>query len=82
MAPGELDADLSARLEGVLPSSKLDALQDFETEDLDAVSDALNAFERAVSAQRHAVFEVIDRRQEELVRRYATGEATVDSLLP
>ncbi len=82
MAPGELDPDLSARLEAVLPSGKLDALQDFNTEDLAAVSNALNDFERAVSAQRHAVFDVIDRLQEELVRRYRTGEATVDSLLP
>jgi hypothetical protein len=82
MAPGELDSDLSARLEEVLPSARLDALQELSAEDLTAVSDALDAFERSVSAQRHAVFDVIDRLQEELVRRYRTGEATVDSLLP
>ena len=46
MAPGELDPDLSARLEAVLPSDKLDALQDFNSEDLAAVSEALNNFER------------------------------------
>jgi hypothetical protein len=82
MAPGELDRDLSARLEAVLASDKLDDLQDFDAEDLAAVSDAFYDFERAVSTLRHQVFDVIDRLQEELVRRYRTGEATVDSLLP
>jgi hypothetical protein len=82
MAPGQLDPDLSARLEAVLPSVKLDTLQDFSGEDLAAVSGELDAFERSVSSQRHAVFDVIDHLQEELVRRYRSGEATVDSLLP
>jgi hypothetical protein len=82
MAPGQLDPNLSARLEAVLPSVKLDRLQDFSEKDLAETSDALGAFERSVSAQRQAVFDVIDHLQEELVRRYRSGEATVDSLLP
>ena len=37
--------------------------------------------ERHVSGQRRALHERIDALQEELVRRYKTGEASVDSLL-
>jgi hypothetical protein len=82
IAPDEVDPRLSAKLEAALPSARLDAIFDFSAADLAAVSDALGAFEQSVSAQRHAVLEVIDHLQEELVRRYRTGEATVDSLLP
>ena len=32
--------------------------------------------------ERRAVLDVLDRLQDEIVRRYRTGEATVDSLLP
>jgi hypothetical protein len=82
LAPGELDPRLAARLEAVLPSAQLGNLQDFDADGLAAVSDALDALERFLSTQRQAVFEVIDHLQEELVRRYRSGEATVDSLLP
>jgi len=82
ITPGEVDPRLAAELEAALPSARLDAIFDFDGADLAAVSDALGAFERSVSAQRHAVLDVIDHLQEELVRRYRSGEATVDSLLP
>jgi hypothetical protein len=82
MGPGELDPELSARLEAALPSAKLDALDEFDDAALNAVSVGLNEVERSVSSQRRAVFDVIDRLQKELVRRYRSGEATVDSLLP
>jgi hypothetical protein len=82
MAPGELDAGFAARLDEVLPSTKLDALQEFDDAGLRSVSQALAELERDVSSQRRSVFDVIDRLQEELVRRYRSGEASVDSLLP
>jgi hypothetical protein len=82
MAPGELDAGLAARLDKALPSARLDALEDFDEAGLRSASEALEDLERDVSSQRRAVFDVIDRLQEELVRRYRSGEASVDSLLP
>jgi hypothetical protein len=82
MGPGELAPELTARLEAVLPGSKLDALEEFDDAALDAASTALEDLERSLSTQRRSVFDVLDRLQEELVRRYRTGEATVDSLLP
>jgi hypothetical protein len=82
MVPGQLDAGLAGRLDEVLPLAKLDALEEFAEASLRAVSEALEDLERAVSSQRRSVFDVIDRLQEELVRRYRSGEASVDSLLP
>jgi hypothetical protein len=82
IAPGQVDPRLSAQLEAALPSARLDAVLALNAADLATISDALGAFERSVSAQRDDVFGVIDHLQEELVRRYRSGEATVDSLLP
>jgi hypothetical protein len=82
MAPGEIDHDLELKLESILPASRLSHLTDMSDGELSQCSKALGDFERSVSAQRRAVFDVIDRLQEEIVRRYRTGEATVDSLLP
>jgi RsiG-like len=82
MAPGEIDHDLEVKLESILPASRLSHLTEMTDEELGECSGALGDFERSVSAQRRAVFDVVDRLQEEIVRRYRTGEATVDSLLP
>jgi hypothetical protein len=82
MGPGELDAELSAAVEAVLPASRLASLVEFDDADLVEAATGLRELEHSLSAQRRAVFDVIDRLQEELVRRYQTGEATVDSLLP
>lgn len=82
ISPGQVDPRLSAELEAALPFARLEAVLDFNAAELAAVSEALGAFERSVTAQRHAVCQVIDHLQEELVRRYRSGEATVDSLLP
>ena len=82
MGPGQLDAVLEARLEEALPAGKLGSLQDLSDADLAKSAEDLNALERTVSSQRRSAFDVLDRLQEEIVRRYSTGEATVDNLLP
>jgi hypothetical protein len=82
MGPGELDAELEERLDSLLPASRLDSLDELEQAELASASSGLESLERSVSSQRRAVLDVLDRLQEELVRRYRTGEATVDSLLP
>lgn len=82
MGPGELPAELTDRLEAVLPADRLDSLPDHDDDELAAASSALEELERSLSSQRRAVFDVLDNLQEELVRRYRSGEATVDSLLP
>ena len=82
MVPGELDQELDHRLEEILPAQRLAALSDIPDDELHRTAQELTDFERSISAQRRAVFDVLDRLQEEIVRRYQTGEATVDSLLP
>ena len=82
IAPGEIDHELERRLEEILPASHLANLPDLSDEELRGAATGLTEFERSVSMQRRAVLDVLDRLQDEIVRRYRTGEATVDSLLP
>lgn len=82
MAPGHIDEELEGRLEQILPGSSLGTLSELGDEDLKKRADELTEFERSVSTQRRALLDVVDRLQDEIVRRYRTGEATVDSLLP
>jgi len=82
LAPGELDPDLEERLEGILPAAKLGGLTGITDGELAEAAGGLAELERSVSATRRAVLDVLDRLQEEIVRRYRTGEATVDSLIP
>jgi hypothetical protein len=82
MAPGEVDHQLEARLESILPAAHLARLDEIDPEELDRCAIELTEFERFVSGQRRAVLDVLDRLQDEIVRRYRSGEATVDSLLP
>lgn len=82
LAPGEVDAGLERQLEEIMPASRLGALSEMGEDDLERTAERLNDFERSVSSQRRAILDVLDRLQDEVVRRYRTGEATVDSLLP
>jgi hypothetical protein len=50
-------------------------------EGLDELLEKLSSLERSVSSERRALHDIQDRVQEELVRRYRSGEATVDALL-
>ena len=69
-------------MEEILPASHLAQLTDLSDEELDRSASELTEFERTVSSTRRSVLDVLDRLEAEIVRRYGTGEATVDSLLP
>lgn len=56
-------------------------LEALSTDELTALADAIAAFEKRVSADRRARFDRLDGLSAELVRRYRSGEASVDSLL-
>ena len=82
MAPAEgIQVSLTARVEDVLPSERLGSLAQLTSEELDDLLVNLSNLERDVSAERRALHDIQDRLQEELVRRYRSGEATVDALL-
>jgi len=81
-APGEgVRVSLSARVEDVLPSYRLGSLADLSADELDRLLDSLSDLEHDISTERRSLHDVLDRLQEELVRRYRSGEATVDALL-
>lgn len=81
MAPGEIDPALVVGLDRAAPPAKVSAPAAMSDDELRQVADALAAFEREVSTRRRAMFDRIDALQAEIVRRYQSGEVTVDSLL-
>lgn len=76
-ATSGLIADLDRQI-GPDPLTEIPSLSDA---DLGALTDSLASVERELSGNRRALHERIDALQAELVRRYKSGEATVDSLL-
>jgi hypothetical protein len=81
-APGEgAQHDMSARVEALLPSDRLGSLGAMTSSELNDLLASLSGLERDVSAERRALHDILDRLQEELVRRYRSGEANVDALL-
>jgi hypothetical protein len=81
-APAQgMQQQLAARVEQLLPSDQLGSLPALSTTELGERLEALSNLERDVSADRRALHDIQDRLQEELVRRYRTGEANVDALL-
>jgi len=79
--PGEVDTDLLDDLDRAAPPFMVSAPGSMTDDELRRVADSLAGFERDVSARRRAMFDRIDALQGEVVRRYGSGEADVDSLL-
>jgi hypothetical protein len=82
MAPAEMELTEVHRLDEIVDADSLGTLPQRTDAELLAMVDALAEFEHQVSAGRRSAFEVIDQLQDEIVRRYKSGEANVDSLLP
>jgi hypothetical protein len=81
MAPAEEDPVLIERMDAIVDVDRLIALPRLSEEELSGIVEELSALEREASTTRRALHEVLDRLQAELVRRYKSGEASVDSLL-
>lgn len=75
------DPGLTEELDAVLAPADLAALGDLADSELAFRLAGLSDVERAVSARRRQVLDVVDRLGAELARRYRVGEATVDALL-
>ena len=80
MSPSDEEADTS-EVDAILPAGRLSSLVEEDAGSVAAVAADLEALEQAVSTRRRALHERIDAIQGEMVRRYRTGEASVDSLL-
>ncbi|MDQ6615181.1 MAG: aerial mycelium formation protein [Actinomycetota bacterium] len=81
MAPAEPELSELHRLDDIVDAEALGNLPERSDSQLGQIVDALASFEHEVSAGRRAVHDVIDQLQDELVRRYKSGEANVDTLL-
>lgn len=82
----EPDADVTAKLEAMLedivPVAQLSNVVEMEEDSLTSSLAQLNELEDSVSEERRTLHRLIDDVQAEVTRRYTTGEATVDGLLP
>ncbi len=72
---------LTAELDRIIDVDRLGALPEMGDDQVRSVADDLAQLERRVSTRRRSVHERLDALQAELVRRYRSGEATVDALL-
>lgn len=72
---------LTADLDRIFDVDKASVLSEMDDDGVRGLADAMVALERRVSAQRRALHERLDTLQAEVVRRYKSGEATVDTLL-
>ena len=80
MAPEAMDPGLEAELSGLVGGGPVDPSSHDDAE-LRGLAERLAAFERRVSQHRRALFERLDALQEEIARRYRSGDASVDQLL-
>ena len=81
LAPADLDGWIARELDSIGGADRLSSLSDLEEDTVRSVADELEALERRVSEQRSLLHDRANTLQEEIVRRYKSGEATVDSLL-
>jgi hypothetical protein len=81
LEPPEDTGELMVELEGILHESSLTGLGQITDEELRQLVDRLTEYERVVSDRRRALHDRLDALQAEIVRRYKTGEVSVESLL-
>jgi hypothetical protein len=81
LEPPEDQGDLIVELEGILHVSSLTGLGQVTDDELRDLVDRLTEYERTVSDRRRALHDRLDVLQAEIVRRYKTGEVSVESLL-
>ena len=79
--PPDAKRDWLQREDLIVDGEQLATLGELDEADLQSRLSALLILEQRVSAERRAIHGVIDQLQQELVRRYKTGEASVEGLL-
>ena len=75
------DPVLEAELDAIFNGSQLVSLPAAADEHIAAVSDRLAELERDISHRRRTALEAFDTLSAELIRRFRTGEASVESVL-
>jgi hypothetical protein len=77
----ELTAAYTAEVDDILSPARVGSLDELGDDELAAIRDRLEQYEREASLRRHDLHSIIDKLQAEIARRYRSGEASVDSLL-
>lgn len=72
---------LSDELDTICAQYGFSRLENLTALELESLEQHLNAFERRVSDDRRARYDLLDALSAELVRRYRDGEASVEGLL-
>jgi len=81
LAPAALDPALEADLDALVGGGSTVDLSTRDDAELRTLVEGLTVLEARLSTHRQALFGPLDALQDEIARRYRTGEATVDSLL-
>lgn len=81
LVPPEGDEVLMAEIDGVAGPEVMGRVTELPDDRLADVAEGLEGLESRLSADRRRVFDVIDAIQDELVRRYSSGEATPTQIL-
>lgn len=81
LATGNIEGTLVEELADMEVEARLSELPTVSAEWLTSAREHLTSYEHKVSALRRGLFERIDAIQEELIRRYRVGEATIDSVI-
>lgn len=79
--PADMDGWIAHELNSIVGVDRLPGLPELSDDEMRDIADKLDELERKVSAKRSTLHDIANRLQEEIVRRYKTGEASVDSLL-
>jgi len=72
---------LMVELEGILHESSITGLGQITDDELRQLVDRLIEYERLVSERRRSLHDRLDALRDEIVRRYKSGEVSVESLL-
>lgn len=70
-----------ARIEEHCGRHDVERAPDMSDDELQAMAEGLGQLEREVSTERRRLHDIIDRLQAELIRRYKSGQASVEGLL-
>lgn len=73
--------ELVAALDKMVNAVELARLHEYDIDALDALSQRLGEYERAISMRRGEVHRLIDDVQNEIINRYRSGAVSVDDLL-
>lgn len=77
----QIDHALEGAVDEIVTTNQLADVDQIDDDSLAELVDRMERLEAEVSATRHELHVRLDALQAEIIRRYRTGEATVDSLL-